>query len=371
MPVVASPASAALFVRRNPGRVLPVAAVLLLSTFLLAGLLPLIRSLKANIYRNAGPFREGIYVTEANRPAFQRQREADFLEVPGVVACHRFAYFPIDMELFIGTMELSILGLPPEGTLFMLQRKGMTVGEGRLPRPGRPEVALSGDILRSHGLRLGDRVEGLRIVGRLDGPARLGVFPLDAADAPEAQFDYKLGFLVVPEPGRTAEVAARIAARFGTGANDVTTPDDIAREIETSTANLDVLTAVIVIGVVAVIALVVGLINRIYFLQRTREFGILWACGMSRSRLLLRALAESAILTVGSCALGFALAMVGLHVFRTFYLDAHALVVDLLDPGAVLAALLLVLGALAASVGGTALRLCRFDPVFVIDEGGN
>ena len=81
-------------------------------------------------------------------------------------------------------------------------------------------------------------------------------------------------------------------------------------------------------------------------------------------------MAESAILTVGATAAGFGLAVLGLRQFRVWYLDAHGLVVDLLDTGAVTAAVLLLAGALLASVGGAALRLYRFDPVSVIDEGG-
>ena len=210
---VTEPASAWTFVRRNPVRVLPVAGVLALATFLLAGLLPLVRSLEANIYRNVGVFDGGVFVTETNRLAFERLSEEDFLAVPGVVACRRLAYFPIDMELFIGTMEFAITGLSPEGMRHAMERKGMMVGEGRLPRPGRPEVALSGDILVSRGLRIGDALEGLSIVGRLDGPSRLGVFPLDAADAPEASFDYKRGFWTTAAPGAEARVAAELEAQ--------------------------------------------------------------------------------------------------------------------------------------------------------------
>lgn len=368
---MASPSSALTFVRRNPARVLPVAVVLALSTFLLAGLLPLVRSLKANIWRNVGVFSEGVYVTEANRLAFDLQEESDFLAIPGVVTCFRIAYFPIDMELFVGSMEFAIAGLPPEGIRHVLAVKRMGVGEGRLPAAGAPEVVLSGDILRAHDWRLGDDVEGLTIVGRLDGPARLGLFPVEAADAPEAAFDHKRGFFVVAGPGQEAAVAERIRERFGEAAHDVTTPADIRAEIDANTRNLDVLTAVIVFGVVCVIALVVGLIQRIYFLQRTREFGVLWACGMTRGRLLRRTFAESALLTTASCAIGYALAVAGLALFRVAYLDDHALVVDLLDPHAVAAGILVLAGALAASVGGAAVRLYRFDPVFVIDEGGN
>ncbi|MBI5499249.1 MAG: ABC transporter permease [Deltaproteobacteria bacterium] len=367
---MASPASAWTFVRRNPARVLPVACVLALATFLLAGLLPLVRSLKSNIDRNVGIFDEGIFVTETNRLAFRVLEEKDFLSVPGVVACHRMAYFPIEMELFIGTMEFAVAGLSPEGMRLAMERKQMVVGEGRLPQPGKPEVALSGDILVSRDLRLGDRLEGLTIVGRLDGPARLGLFPFDAADSPEASFDHKLAFWNATAPGREAEVEAQLERRFGGPLGDVTSPAGVRKQIDDATRNLDVLTAVIVIGAVLVIGLLVGLIQRIYFLQRTREFGILWACGMTRRRLLLRTCVESAILTAGSCALGFGLAMVGLWQFRVLYLDAHGLVVDLFDPGAVTAAVLLLAGALVASVGGAALRLYRFDPVVVIDEGG-
>jgi hypothetical protein len=368
---MAAPSSAWTFVRRNPARVLPVALVLALATFLLAGLLPLVRSLKANIDRNVGVFEEGISLTEANRFAFERQEEQDFLRLNGVAACYRFVYFPLEMELFIGTMKFAVVGMAPDGIDWIMTRKGMLVAEGRLPAPGRAEVALSGDILVSRGLRLGDRLEGLTVVGRLDGPARLGVFPLDAADAPGASFDYKKGFLIVPAAGRETAVAAEVERRFGGAADDVTTPASMRQEIASATRNLDVLTGVIVFGAVLVIGLFVGLIQRIYFLQRTREFGILWACGMTRRLLLLRTLAESALLTVGSCAAGFALAVGGLQLFRTQYLDAHGLVVDLLDPGAVIAVAVLLVGALVASVGGAALRLYRFDPVAVIDEGGN
>jgi hypothetical protein len=308
---------------------------------------------------------------ETNRLAFSGRTEADYLAVPGVAACFRIAYFPLEMELFIGTMKLPITGLPPDGMRLLLERKGLAVVEGRLPEAEKPEVALSGDILLAHGLRLGDTLKGLRVVGRLEGPGRLGVFPVDAADAPEAAFDYKRGFFVVAVPGREAEVARAIRERFPGAATDVTTPASIRAEIDKSTHNLDVLTAVIILGAVTVIGLLVGLIHRIYYLQRTREFGILWACGMTRGRLMLRTFAESAILTAGSCALGFGLAMAGLLIFRVLYLEAHALVVELLDPGAVWATLLLLAGALVASVGGAALRLFRFDPVAVIDEGGN
>lgn len=88
---MASPASALLFVRRNPGRVVPAGVALLLSAFLLAGLLPLVRSLKANIYLNVGLPETGILVSETNRLAFDLYEERDFLELPGVAGCYRLA----------------------------------------------------------------------------------------------------------------------------------------------------------------------------------------------------------------------------------------------------------------------------------------
>jgi ABC-type antimicrobial peptide transport system permease subunit len=124
------------------------------------------------------------------------------------------------------------------------------------------------------------------------------------------------------------------------------------------------------IVLIAVVSLVVGLINNIFFAQRIDEFAILLAIGHTKRRLFRMVWGETAAMMTLSWVLGVALGIAIFAGFRGFVLLPRGIPVPFWHPGPLLVSVALPLVAQVFAVATVLGRLRKLDPVSIIERRG-
>jgi ABC-type antimicrobial peptide transport system permease subunit len=118
----------------------------------------------------------------------------------------------------------------------------------------------------------------------------------------------------------------------------------------------------------AVAGLGLAILNALFFTQRRDEFGILYAVGHDRARLITRALRESVSITAAAWLIGAAICIAGLFCAQATLYTPLGLSLDFGNPTPWLFTLPIPLAVVVASAGTIAWALSRLDPVAVIER---
>ena len=306
--------------------------------------------------------------------------EAAASKIPGVASVERDSYAHIDLTLLAGDASFDLYGLNPAAMQSMLDLYHDHLAAGRLPRQDRPEIALSSEVARARGVHMGDVVgsdvneldslpEHFTIVGIIDGPTRLGLIPHQYMINNYFFSRRYQALLVIPEPGRVADVRAPLHKLIDKQPYRIFDGPFVAEKIDSLLVNLQHINDFLSIAVGLTLALVIGLLNNLYFRQRMNEFGLLAAIGYPRRQLAARVVLEGSLVVVAAWVLGGLLGSAVLSLFNSSYMIPHGLVLRVFDPGILLRATLPVpLMVLVFSVGTVMLQLLRLDPIAIIER---
>jgi ABC-type lipoprotein release transport system permease subunit len=297
-----------------------------------------------------------IYQTKASRvyPA-----SGDGLE-PGVVA--QIETHPdvarvipdnglsIARPTLIGTEPLRLMGVSQEDARYLMAHYGVRLKEGRMLEPRTNEIVLSEEVVRSLGLELGDEIERsvddqyfetvpapLKLVGILErdpavnpGPSvRVGFASHEYLQAHELFAASAPGLLVVAREGRQEEVEAFLETEIESTRTETDTFREESRFVEMARQMLYGMFGVVNCLVAVVVALVVGVINRIALLQRVEEMGLLHAVGYPKKRLVNRLTLETAVVTAVGWGGGLGLALLFLFGLKVSFYYAKGMELDL------------------------------------------
>jgi hypothetical protein len=306
--------------------------------------------------------------------------EAAARKIPGVASVERDSYAHIDLTLLAGDASFDLYGLNPQAMQSLLDLYHDHVTAGRLPRQDKPEIALSAEVARARGVHLDDVVgsdvneldslpEHFTIVGIIDGPTRLGLIPHQYMINNYFFSRRYQALLVIPEPGRVAEVRAPLHRLIDKQPYRIFDGPFVAEKIDSLLVNLQRINDFLSVAVGLTLALVIGLLNNLYFRQRMNEFGLLAAIGYGRRQLVLRVVLEGSLVVLAAWVVGGLLGSAVLSVFNSAYMVPHGLVLRVFDPGILLRATLPVpLMVLLFSVGTVMLQLLRLDPIAIIER---
>jgi ABC-type lipoprotein release transport system permease subunit len=282
---------------------------------------------------------------------------------------------------------VTIFGVSESDLLLLMDRHGLQLVEGRLPRPRTNELVLSRAMALNRGLRLGDSIgrsvqkddDDLFIVD--DVPIEmvlvgllsrddlwLGLASLEYLESHELTASRQTHLLVLPAEGRQTQVEAWLEQTVASAQTEVTTYRAVHRNVQqTALALVTLVTAVEgLIVIIAVIAL--AALNHIFFAQRRDEFGTLYAIGRSRSWLTLRTVKETGS-TVGiAWLLGAGLCMAGLLIAQNAVYTPRGLSLNLTNPAPWLFTLPIPLAVVAVSTGTISRMLRRLDPISTIER---
>jgi ABC-type antimicrobial peptide transport system permease subunit len=362
---------------RNKRKAMPVLGILTLAVFGISLTLVLTATIFDGVRGFVSPYYKFIVIEpNYNKKYFQLDsglradvRQSDHLAV----------YAPIQTSFVAGT----VLGIPTNFPIFgvsdelmpnILAATGTTLTAGRLPTIREDEVALHDSIMKTRRLHLGDFVgrdvnndDNLQgkwqVVGVIDGSTILNLVSLERLSKGRTPNE----IVLVPRTGEMDGLVQDLTALESERAT-IQTPDYWNRFVERTLSQYDTLVTAINVVIIGVLSLGVGLLNMIYFRQRTGEFGVLAGIGFSRGFLLRRVTLEALLLTVVAWLLGMALSLVIYQGLDALVFAPQGTHLSILNLRLLMGTLPVPVFVWLFSTVTIMWQLWRLDPVAVIDR---
>ena len=290
-----NPLSAWTYFQRNPGRVLPMGFVIVLSVFLIATISTLANSIDRTIFTIYGYTNHFTYVIPQR---VTHTVPADQLAIikadPRIDRVMEASLFFTNIKTVIGSLPFVVLGLSPENEEYLLKRIGTSLKEGRMPAEGMPEAALSEPLAKNKHIKIGDLVAGptdeggisgapvpVKCVGILKGPVWIAVTSKAFCDdvflaAPRSSIyttknpDDLMAVNQLFSPAKHRQDGLLSPSKV-----QVLSRQNLITQVRDSLSTMFLIMAVVNFTVIFVIALMSGMLANIYFTQRLAEFAVL------------------------------------------------------------------------------------------------
>jgi hypothetical protein len=267
-------------------------------------------------------------------------------------------------------------------------RLGWRLAEGRWPRTGTNEVALTENILRNRGLEVGGRIGEVAdekdwlsgewvIVGALASDSVTGGvgdrayfrerFQTDP-DLPPEVANRPHVLTIKPVEGKELELEAvldhlpkdQVFAVHRTKAR---------KQLDEQLANVNLIIWILNGISIVVVALALGLLNVIFFMQRANEFGLLAALGYTKWYLSLRTFLEAVVTVAAGWALGILLSQGIYTVLNAALFDPRGLApLTIMTSRVFLFTIPVPVTVVVFSVAVVLWQLWRMDPVAIIER---
>ncbi len=266
-------------------------------------------------------------------------------------------------------------------------RLGWNLVEGRWPESGTNEIVMTQDFLRNRSLGVGDLIgqgvnEDERLAGEwlivgairgsiIGGVGDLGYLQEHFLELPgqTESLEIQPGLLaVVAIPGGEAELEALLET-LPKDEVSVIYRSKARRNFERLRTNLDTILWILNAMSIAVMALALGLLNVIFFMQRGNEFGLLAAIGYTKGILMRRVFLETSVTVIVGWIFGI---LLSIGIYST--LNAVIFVPRGLEPLSVLTVRVLVFTlpvpatVILFGVAVVLWQLHRMDPVAIIER---
>jgi len=375
---IRSPLSPWLYFRRNPGKTLPVAFVIVVSVALVASVVSLVDSIDLTVLTMYGYQKHFAVVTPRNALAVSPEIADVLRRQPRVAEIYPARPAFTVVKTIFGKMPFVVFGLPPEGRQCALARCGLRVASGRLPEEGKPEVALHADIARNRRLRLGDvvlepdsedsySIVPMKLVGTFEGPVWLA---MTSESFIRRHFPVAVqGYVVFARNAAEQRVLDRALDRAVDNRRArVWTYATLVKDTKDALSSLYLIMTVVIAIIVFAIAFLTGMLANIYFTQRLPEFATLAAIGYQRRALLLRVLGETGLLCLIGWALGSVVTVGVLYGIKAWIMTPRGMLLDPFDFAAYRFTIPLPLTIAAFALIAIGRRLWRLDPVSVIER---
>jgi hypothetical protein len=290
----------------------------------------------------------------------------------------------------IGLDNLRLMGLSQDDIPYIMDHCGVSLKEGRLLEPRTNEIILSEEIVRALGLQIGDRIDrsiSERYYGALPDPLVLvGILGRDAASGSPpairvgfASYEYLDGhelyaprtssLLVVAREGCQATVEEFLQTTILSARTEVETYGEISRLAGMARRGLYLILGVVNCLGAVVVALVIGVVNRIALTRRLAELGLLHAVGYHKNRLVGRLTLETATVAVVGWIVGLALSWAGLAWLKTGFYYPRGMELDLANLAPLWFVVPIPLVVVACATFSALRVFARLDAVAIVERG--
>lgn len=368
----------ALYIRRNPARVIPLTLVVALAVIIVYCVVTIVRTVNTTIFTLYGynRFVAGVLPRNALSVAESEIEKVRNMEGLGILTeTHSYS---VQVKTIFGKMTFPLFGLEADPRQRLMKLTGNRIIAGRMIEEGKPEALLSADVVRNLGLKLGDIVskpdsednyapQPIKIVGILEGDVWLGLISKKFVDDNSPLI--WTGYMVFAKPGfPQSQLDQALIAKIDKSKARVWTFSNLVKEAQTSLTNLYLILNLVVCIIMIAIAFVCSLLSNIYFTQRLPEIATLAAIGYSRQQLLSRAVGETFYICLMGWLVGMGGSLVALKVIYFLLFAPKGLLLNLVDTNALLLTFPLPLAITFVAWATITLRLRRIDPVSIIER---
>ena len=386
------PLSPLTYYRRNIGRSLPIGGAIMISVFLIAGIVTLLNSVDDSITGNYGFVRHfSVLVAQLERdvspPLKERVRgEKRLKRIINAVPYLR------SIKTVFGELPVPIYGLDPADMPEIIELTDNKIVQGRIPEPGKNEIILSRQWANNIGVKLGSTfansderfptiTEAQKVVGLLDGGSNLALSDIDFVIGAFPDVNViRPAYLLIPKNTKDLpSINQRIddfmknPKKYNLSRSQVRyakffTHEQMVEEVRKSLGYFFNFLAIADALVIGAVALLSGFLANIYFENRLGEFGLLLAMGFQRARLAKRLLIETGALILVSWLMGLAFTWCVLRLLDIYYMEPRGLILAQINTLALLYTLPTPFLVGLASLGTVLLRLYRLDPIAIMER---
>lgn len=376
-----NPLSVITYYFRNKVRLAPVFVVLALAVFGISLTGVLTGSIEDTSRQRIEVYRGAIQVLpspQSKANTVDAVTLGDLNNNPNVEAVYPTIRMTSYMPGIAGASGTNIFSVNTEVFPTVMQHFELTLVAGSLPRAGTNELALHEEVMKARGLHVGaildpeqdDRerlASKFQVVGILRGPTVLSLASLEYVSQRLEFNRFVRSVLVFPRAGAQAALE-----------NDLNSlnPDTALafiysiqlKNFQRDFASMDAIVWAINSVVVVVLALLAGLLNMIYFLDRMNEFGLLLGIGYARTFVIRRALIESLALTLLAWGIGLVFSQVVYALLNQFVFEPRGITLSVLNWRAIQFTLPIPIMVGLFTAGTVLWQLRSFDPISIIER---
>jgi putative ABC transport system permease protein len=369
-----NPLSWWIYLRRN-GKVLPIAAVLLVSVLGITTLVTLFDNLAMSMEVSYGQLGRVSIVSSADPGKIARVRTN-----PHVKAVYPSPWFGIQIPLVLSRDVLPLFAVPQENINDILTLYNAHMIAGRLPNRSAAEFVVSKEVAKARGLKVGDIVGpstddqdawpvDFTLVGILESDERIGFVSYEYLTR-DSHFSQSLGgrFLVTPKDGEKDVMDRFLLEEVVSRDTPVTTYETEERKVRQTQNMVYLILGAIDLIIIVVLSITTGMLNYIFLTQRMGEFALLRAIGYSKWKINQRLLGELGVLVCVAWVVGELLAIgvllwVGANLFIARGQDFQVLSLRAVAYTMPIPIIVVVVG-----IAAVTRLLSRLDPVSIIER---
>jgi ABC-type lipoprotein release transport system permease subunit len=391
------PLSPFTYLRRHKRSALLLIGLVTLATLGICIMVGLLDSITANMDILNGQLTRFSLVHPATSDSLDAAVVSQIQVHPQVARVVQVKSLNINMPLGFATGSWSMLGVSEAAIPVLMEICDVRLKEGRLLQPRTNEIVLSEEIANALGLRIGDQIgrsinddyygaipTEMVLVGILEsdpstlprtgpltgtGPSiRVGFASREYLDSHELH-SQRSGLIVVAREGSKATVDEFLETTILSAHTDVETAARLFTMTNRVRRSFHFVCSVIDCLVAVVVALVVGVINRIALTRRLPDLGVLHALGRRRRWLIYHLTLETTIVAGIGWTVGLALSWLSFAWLRANFYQPSGMELSLtsLAPVWFVAPIpLVVVGFVAISLTRV---FARLDSVAIIDRG--
>ena len=368
-----------MFLLRNPGKTGPLAGVIMLAVLLIAGIVTVMNSIPLSIETVYGFSRNLTGITTrgdpSEIPALEKHFAASPIPIEKQVRCRTTIF---NVKSIVGPWPFVMYGLRKDDMPYFIEKFELSQMQGRLPLAGEPEAVITRQLATNLSLKLGDVLLGpdtdrsyspspVKVVGIFESKDWLSFSSYEYLAA--NHFPPIDVFLLFAKDQPTQRKLDQWAEDSLKGERAVVfTYPSLQRDTRDTFRTLFKILNVVVGLLVIVIATMMAMLVNIYLTQRIVEFGLLQAIGVTKQKLMLRAIKEVSLVVVLGWILGAALVFTLLSFIKKQLMDPRAYALDALDPLAYGYTLSVPIVILAAAIITVWYRFKVFDPIAVVER---
>jgi hypothetical protein len=318
-----------------------------------------------------------------------REAIGSYPAVERVVTAYKFSPLGIAIPPVAPNYPGEAFAVSADDLGYVVEALGLELLEGRLPRAGSNEIVIPYAFARNRNLHAGDAVGDPDHPVFRDAPALPGVlsvsgifvqadpyaeeiwlsfFSLEFVERHRAEWKGELALIVLPKPGRNAELERWLEAEWQGGGRLVLTHSNQTADFREQAATLMFVLGLMESILALVAAATLAGLHFVFTAQRKAEFGVLHALGLGRRRLIWRGVQEAFFTSCGAWLAAVVLFAAAVLCFQVFVYDPAGLQLEFFNPTPWFFTLPVPLAVLAAGAATMAWDLSRMDPVAIIER---